>query len=270
MYINDILEAVPTKEKERVKTKLNIGNATSKGQVTTANRAQTPTDIPIQNQTRAQTRQAQMNVPGGAAQAMSDFMNRTADVTDEIPGDAPTPDVEFGLAEPEPPEPTTLPVVQSQAVTSTEFKNQLKKLRIKWHKINNLPGYAIEQIRGAFRPLFNSVLGAELENISVTTTLDRQTSDSDLKSLIGWLGKYAIKDDNFNLEAFDIHPDVYNISNAYVYSLRDASFLILEEQLMGNTNYYIYTAKGRGTELSGEPNDVQQLNDLNDLPDLGI
>ncbi len=246
-----------TKTKDKTDTSIELGDPTSKGElITPSGDDSTPTSankLPGKKRTKAQTAAdiSQIDMPQGAGDVMSDFMSRHADVTDTIPDDDIVAhsafDTDDDIGVPEPTEPTTLPVTISQELSSEGFQPD-----INWHEVRNLPGYALQQIRGAFRPLFNQMMNAELEDVSVATTLDPQTSMDDMKSLIGFIGQHGIKEDNFSLEAFDIDPTQYNIKNAYIYDFDNFRFLLLEEELNGQINYYVYSAAGRGTSLGSD------------------
>ncbi len=198
------------------------------------------TKVSTKTVSKDKTATMQPNMPTGAGDVMRSFMNKTADVTDVIPGtdaaaatddEVNTPPAEFGTPEPKPPG-------QDVAVISKEVA--LDQYNVNWHEVKNLPGYAVQQIRGAFRPLFKNVLGAELEEVSVATSIDPENSKKNMKRLIGYIGKHGEKLDDFNLEAFDIDPEQYKITKAYVYNLGGASFFVMEEKMMGEKNYYVY------------------------------
>ena len=264
MRAYELFELVKTKTKTKVKTSIDIklDDPTSKGELTTpSSDVKSPSiskKLPGKKRTKAQTVSdvSQMDMPQGAGEVMSDFLSKTADITDEIPDDdivaysAFDNDPELGQSTPV--EPTTLPATVSKELSAEGFQ-----LDISWHEIRNLPGYALQQIRGAFRPLFRDMMNAELEDVSVSTTLDPQTSMDDIKSLIGFIGRHGIKEDNFQLEAFDIDPKQYNIKNAYIYDLNNFRFLLLEEELDGQINYYVYSSAGRGTSLGSNDQPAQ-------------
>ena len=201
---------------------VNFSDPTSKGELSTA-RKKTSVSLPGQKKSSQQTRSTRFQTPPDADMAFNSFMNQVGDVTDPVDvniDNTPdnTPD-DFG-AEPVPTEPDNLP-----ATISTDVDTLGGELDINWHEVRSLPGYAIEQIRGAFRPLFQHLTGAELEDITVATTLDPSTSMEEMQQLIGGLDHHGIKEDNFSLEAFDIDPEIYHISQAYIYDMGGQRYL---------------------------------------------
>ncbi len=227
------------KKKTKTKTKttpFDFEDPTSKGELSTSKKqADVPTDIPGTTQTQQQSQNIGAELPQGAGDVMGQFAQNVGDVTDEIPND------EIGMPEPEPVEPTTLPATVSKAVSADGT------IDVNWHELRNLPGYAIKQIRGAFRPLFQSIIDAELEDIQVSTTLDPSMSKAQIKALVGHIAKFGTKRDTFNLEAFDIDPEIYNVEKAYVYYLNGYNFLIMQENMMGKKNWYVYSGPAKSS-----------------------
>ena len=252
-YINILLE---NQTKIKQKTGLDMPFAeppTSKGELTKSEPTSV-SDLPGKKSSKSKSKTTQYKTPSGSTDVMRQFIDRVGDVDDEVEIDSPTDDSDFDQTTIEPVEPENLPTVISKAVARTD-----QDLDVNWHKLSNLPGYAIKQIRGAFRPLFRSIMNVELEDVSVATTLDPSTNALDMKKLIGAIGKSGIRDDNFSLKAFDIDPENYQIENAYVYNMGGWAFLILKENLMGTTNFYVYAGPGRGTDLdnSGSPKELK-------------
>lgn len=255
-HINTIIELneAPVKpSKEKVKTKVDFADPTSKGQVAKATQK---VDLPGAQRTSAQTAQdvSRAQMPTGAGEVMGRFMQMVGDIEDPVqvarPAPAPTPTPTPTPGIPEPKIPTTLPALISQAVA---VKKEYKPMAdINWHKISDLPGYAVSQIRGAFRPLFHHLTGRQLEEINVATTLT--SGKQSIKELVGFLAKNGRKDDSFSLEAFDIDPDLYHVNRAYLYNWGGHNWFIMEERLMGMQNWYIYAAPEKepkyGTEIA--------------------
>lgn len=232
MKYREIKEAKPklrTKTKTKPTLDFNLQQPTSQGDLTkyepkAKSAAKAKIDTKAVSKSKTATMQPQLD-PTSSTDVMRSFMNKTANVTDPVDVDQ-----TYGYDEPET---TTLPAVISRDVALDQYN-------INWHEVRNLPGYAVEQIRGAFRPLFKNILGAELEEVTVATSIDPENSKKNIKRLIGYIGKHGKKLDDFNLEAFDIDPEKYKITKAFVYTLGNTSFFIIEERMMGEKNYYIY------------------------------
>lgn len=234
MKYREIKEADPkTKTKTKTKTKptldFDLQYPTSQGDLTkyepkTKNVSKAKVDTTTVSKDKTVSMQPQLD-PTASTDIMRSFMNKTADVTDPVDVDS--------TFQPEPTEPTTMPALISREVALDQYN-------INWHDVKNLPGYAVQQIRGAFRPLFKNILGAELEEVTVATTIDPENSKKNMKRLIGYIGKHGKKLDDFNLEAFDIDPEKYKITKALVYTLGNTTFFVIEERMMGEKNYYIY------------------------------
>lgn len=239
-------------------TKINFDNPTSKGSLSTNNpEKKLPGKVKSKRQSRASM--TDVNLPRGSGNVMRDFMNQTADITDPV--DVPNPedhDVDYvDVGRPEPKTPGTDVATISKALANIEDDVELN-----WHELRNLPGYAIEQIRGAFRPLFNEFMDAQLEDIKVVTTLDGSIDKDDLRSFMGYLSIHGTKYDDFDLEAFGIDPRMYHVEKAYLYYLNGFNFLLMQEKLMGMRNWYIYTAPakhGRGSEIENDGDKPKQL-----------
>lgn len=234
----EIITEVEKKTKTKTKTTpFDFEDPTSKGELSTSRpKADVSTEIPGKTSSRQQSQNIGAELPQGAGDVMGQFMQNVGDVTDEIPND------EVGMPEPEEPvEPTTLPATISKALSAD------KTIDVNWHELRNLPGYAIEQIRGAFRPLFRSIIDAELEDIQVSTTLDPSMSKDQMKALIGHISNFGTKLDTFNLEAFGIDPEIYNVEKAYVYYLNGYNFLMMQENMMGQKNWYVYSGPAKSS-----------------------
>ncbi len=234
MKYSEIKEAGP-KTKIKTKTKptldFNLQSPTSQGELTkhepkAKSAAKAKVDTKAVSKAKTATMQPQLE-PTASTDIMRSFMNKVADVTDPVDVDQ-----TYGYDEPEP-ETTTLPAVISRDVALDQYN-------ISWHEVRNLPGYAVEQIRGAFRPLFKNILGADLEEVTVATSIDPENSKKNMKRLIGYIGQHGKKLDDFNLEAFDIDPEQYKITKAFVYNMDNAAFFVIEERMMGEKNYYVY------------------------------
>jgi len=234
---------------------MNFSDPTSKGDLSTTSNKSSKEIPSLPGKQNPKTQSVNIDIPNGSSDVMRNFMDKTKNIKDTVKIPADNKNHKYDISDyeledevndvPEPNTTENLPAVINKALSTKEFEPE-----ITWHQLKNLPGYAIERIRGAFRPLFKSIMGAPLENVSVTTTLDKSTNKEDIKNLIGYIGNYGIKDDSFSLEAFDIDPKQYKIEKAYKYSLNGITFLILKENLMGNKNYYIYAAPGRETRLN--------------------
>lgn len=258
MRISDIIKEAPKRQKPKSKarpvdyaepdsTKVHFDKPTSKGELTRATvkpKTSTLSKLPGTKSKGA----PHIAAPAGSAEAMRQFMNQTRDVTDEIPDtdlnmaydDEVAVDTEIGI---DPKDPETLPAVISTDLDTIGGEVALKDINLNWIEVRTLPGYAIQQIRGAFRPLFQHLTNAALEDISVAASFDPKTSLTDMKLFISWLDENGIKEDNFSLEAFNINPEEYHITQAYVYTVGDDRFLVLQESMGGMDNMYIYTAK---------------------------
>jgi len=224
-----------------VDTDIRFDDPTSKGDVGTYTEPEKEKtsepinkELPGKKRSRTDThaKMADVNMPGGAPGVMRNFMNRTAGVTDTVD----VPD-DFGIPEPQPP--GTEVATISTALTQYDDSPQLN-----WHELKHLPGYAIEQIRGAFRPLFKEFMDVQLEDVSVVTTLDGSIDKDDLRSFMGFLGSHGKKYDDFDLEAFGIDREEYHVEKAYMYHYNGFNFLLMQEKLMGIRNWYIYAGPG--------------------------
>lgn len=164
--------------------------------------------------------------------AAGDVMRR---VRDQIPIDVDDDDFgAFGAGGEEPPEHTTLPA------TTGGLPAVLGSLN--WHAVTSLPGYRMWI--GYFKDLFNNVFGMDEKKIKVATSLT--SSEDDMKNLMGYIHKHGNKQDDFELEMFNLPREMFHISQGYVYHLDGDAFLVLEEKLGQSTNYYVYTAPNEG------------------------
>lgn len=237
-----------------------LGVATSKGEVEP--HVEPEKELPGRTRSRAQSRITAVELPHGSADVMRDFMARTADVTDPVDVPDYHDDVAGAVPDPEPKTPGKEVYKPGTTVANlnTALVDIANDIDLNWHEIKNLPGYAIEQIRGAFRPLFNEFMDAELENIKVVTTLDGSIDKDDLRSFMGYLGTHGTKYDDFDLEAFGIDPEMYKVEKAYLYYLNGFNFLLMQEKLMGMRNWYIYAGPAKyKPELEGDGDKPKQL-----------
>ncbi len=245
-----------TKLKDKVKTDLGFEDPTSKGDLAKPSDAKPKTSVDLRSQTRAQTRTAASSAR--TTGAMPDLMSRVMDMglTDDVPG----VDQTFGIDDPTPPVPENLPAVvplHDLPMAMGADPEVGFEPKIVWHDLRNLPGYALQQIRGAFRPLFRDVLGAELEELKVSTNIMPPgaggTGMRSMRAMIGYLGRMG-QIENIDLEHFDIDPEVYHVGRAYVIDCEGNKFLVMRETHMGQDEiYYVYAAegKGRGTAIAG-------------------
>ena len=257
MKYREIREEPKTKTKTKTKTRtkspldLNLQRATSQGELTkyepkSKTAAKAKVDTKSVSKAKTATMQPTLD-PTSSADIMRSFMNKTANITDPVDVDQ-----THGYDDPETTT-TTLPAVISRDVALDQYN-------INWHDVKNLPGYAMQQIRGAFRPLFKNILGSELEEVTVATSIDPENSKKNMKRLIGYIAKHGKKLDDFNLEAFDIDPKQYKITKALVYNLGGTAFFIIEERMMGEKNYYIYAGpeKEDYEKITHRPDDNSQ------------
>ncbi len=231
-------------------TDIKFADPMSKGELSTG--AQTGTsaataELPGQTKTRQQSQTVGADMPQGSADVMRQFMQQVGDVTDPVDVPAHDTPTDTPIGAPDPQEPTTLPATVSKALSMDG-----PTIDISWHELRNLPGYAIEKIRGAFRPLFQSIMDAELEDIKVSTTLDPSMGRDEMKELIGHLAHHGTKLDDFDLEAFGIDPEQYKVEKAYVYYLNGYNFLMIQEKLMGDRNWYVYSAPAKSSPYIGQ------------------
>ena len=236
-------------------TDVKFSDPTSKGEVSSSRKSSDVGELPGKTRSaqnsRAQASQA--DLPRGAGGVMRDFMNRTTNITDPVHVDEPV-DYDIGVPEPRPP--------GQEVTTIGTALADLEDVEINWHELRHLPGYAIQQIRGAFRPLFNEFFNAELEDIKVVTTLDGSIDKQDLRAFMGFLSARGEKYDDFDLEAFGIDRNTYHVEKAYLYHFSGYNFLLMQENLMGQRNWYIYTAPGYPpdkSELTGGQEDLKQI-----------
>ena len=244
LVLSGITEAkAPSKPKTT--TKIDLDSPMSKGEVS---KAAKPNVSKVKS--KSSTSSTNFTSPTGASDIMKKFMNNTTGTTDTVNisheiemGD--TDDVPVGVDPTPKPPGTSLAIPKQDLVKFNDLYNE-----VPWHQLKNTPGYRIMQIRGAFRPLFKQKIGAELEDVIVSTTLDPSMSEETMKHLIGYISKYGQKDDEFELEAFGIDPREYKIEKAFVYNFEGMKFLILKERMYGRIQYYVYSAKsGSGSSI---------------------
>jgi hypothetical protein len=253
-----------TKLKDKVATDLKFDDPPSKGELAKPTEAKPKTSVDLRSQNRAQTRRAATTAR--VTGAMPELMNRVMDMdlTDDVPG----VDQTFGFDEPTPPTPENLPAtipLHDLPMVMGEDPEVGFEPKITWHELRNLPGYMLQQIRGAFRPLFRDLLGAELEELKVSTNImppgQGGTGMRSMRAMIGYLGRMG-QTENIDLEHFDIDPEVYHVGRAYVIDCEGNKFLVMRETHMGQDEiYYVYAAegKGRGTTLTGPTNDTKRI-----------
>jgi len=125
---------------------------------------------------------------------------------------------------------------------------QKEGINVKWHEIRHLPGYTIQQIRGAFRPLFQQYMDNELEDVEVATTLT--SPEHEVQKLVRHVASGGQTIHNFSLEAFGIDPEMYNIETSYIIRATDGmSYFIMREKLGPKMNFYVYRGKTRDSKL---------------------
>ena len=251
-------------------TDIHFDEPSSKGEVGAYNEPEkekrsTKKDLPGKKRSKADSRRqaSQADLPQGAGDVMRDFMNRTQGVTDTVAVPADYDDLDNWdvdvPVEPKPPGQEVATIGQEVATISTALANIDDDIELNWHQLKHLPGYALEQIRGAFRPLFREFMNVELEDVTVVTTLDGSIEKDDLRSFMGFLSANGEKFDEFDLEAFGIDRDTYHVEKAYMYHYNGFNFLLMQEKLQNMRNWYIYAGPAtRGTELTG-PEDVPQI-----------
>lgn len=191
-----------------------------------------------------------------ASDAMRSFMDMTKGTTDTIPdSDIDTDfdylnDLEAPAPIPEPTVPDNLPAkISKDAIHLDGGKFEHPDIEVHWHNVSDLPGYAIEQIRGAFRPLLKFFTGNQLEDLRMAATTDGSTSLSTMKQAIGYIAKYGEKIDEANINMDGI-PN-YEINNAIIYHLDDKVYLVAKETFQGQENYYIYEGDRNMSQLTG-------------------
>lgn len=179
--------------------------------------------------------------PDKAADTMRQFIDITQGTTDTVDID----DIDFDIGDtvdaPTPVPPTTpenLPVKISSDVLDVNGDYEDPKIDIYWHDIKDLPGYAINQIRGSFRPLLNSLMGNELEDLRLAATTDGSNSFSTMKKAISYIEKNGIKVDEVSLDIPGL--DDYKVDKAIVYHLDKKIYIIALETFHGQQNLYIY------------------------------
>lgn len=213
---------------------------------------QKPETPPPTPQERAATRDAtrrqaaRAQLPQGASDVMRQFIDAVGEVPEDDVDIADLTDVENPLVtpiEPEPTEPQTLPDIIRKAVWDPHGNVDIEiEIRLDWMQVTDLPGYQIAQIRHAFGQFFNNLMGIprSLAGLKVATTLTG-TRLSQIQQFIGYLGRHGVKDDDFSLEAFGIDPEMYQVTQSYVYYLDGKVYYIMAENLMGTENYYVYS-----------------------------
>lgn len=262
---NDPKRFTQTQTKTKNDFDISFEDPTSKGDLSTIGKSKSDKlSDPINLGTKLspeQSRKTPLRVDlSKGSDVFNKFMDQTKNITDIMP-DPEHKDTNIGF-EPSKPvirNPDNLPAVINQDLIDLNATANDPAMNIKWEQVKDLPGYAIQQIRGAFRPLFRGLFNTELEKIWVATTL--KSDDLGIKNMIGYIGKHGIKDDSFSLEAFNIDPKMYLVEQAHLYSWNGVSYLIIKENLMGMTNYYIYAGPGRGTSLSGSSSSMKQITD---------
>lgn len=252
-----------TKLKDKVKTDLGFEDPTTKGDLTRPAETKPKTSVDLRSQTRTQTRQAASTAR--MTGAMPNIMSRVMDM--DLTDDVPDVDQTFGIDDPPPPPvPENLPAVvplHDLPMAMGADPDVGFEPKIVWHELRNLPGYMLRQIRGAFRPLFRDLLGAELEELKVSTNIMPPgaggTGMRSMRAMIGYLGRLG-QTENVDLEHFDIDSEIYNVGRAYVIDCEGNKFLVMRETHMGQDEiYYVYAAegKGRGTAITGP--DIQTI-----------
>jgi hypothetical protein len=264
-----ILEADDPKSK--VKTAeisgidFDVEDPTSKGDVAVSpeKTKREPVQIKAKSRNQARTAASAARIDPSAAETFRDFM-RNAPMDDrEI-------DFDFEDGMPDaPPEPQNLPAVVPLYDLPARIDDDVDvgfTPNISWYELRHLPGYFLSQIRGAFRPLFRDMLGADLEEIKVATNLIPQQSGGtgirSLRALIGYLGRHGVNDGDIALEAFGIDPEMYHVDRAYVIDCDGHKFLVMRERRGGiEESYYVYVAegKGRGTKIASDNNTTARI-----------
>lgn len=234
-----------------------FGDPTSKGSVAAASKEKTRTpsdaqfdELPGNTKTADQTRATSFGMPQGAGDVMGKFMSNAADVTDTVDVDAPAYD--DVIPEPKPPGQDVATVGQALSMEGAD-------VNLNWHDVSALPGYAVEQIRGAFRPLFDSIISNQLEDIQVATTLGGDSSEDDFRNFIGFIGHHGQKRDDFSLEAFGLDPQEYHVSKAQIFYLNGFNFFIMKEKMMGQSNWYVYSGHAKDSPQLKSDDDLKQL-----------
>ena len=240
-------------------------SAYEKSDTSTANLAKIKTGTDVQKlagkkQTANQTARI---VPGvanklhrqqAAVSAAKEFLHSTQDITDKI-SDA---DIAAAMqaagidnvadvvgAVPTPP-PMTLklqPLALMRIVKDIANRHLKEEgINVKWHEIRHLPGYAIQQLRAAFRPLFQMYIDNELEDIEVATTLTSPLHE--IQKLVRHASLGGKKVENFSLEAFGIDPELFYIETAHIVRGNDGmTYFIMREKLGDKHNFYVYRGK---------------------------
>lgn len=249
-----------TKTDVKDKTKpLDMEMPTNKGSLSTSNKKSSadltkPTELgKTLSKDEVKKKLSNMRNPEGSAEAMRHAMDKIKDVTDTVPHDNDDVDTTVGVPEPKVVTPETLPAIISKGLTAKGDKEVKRKVDVNWMQLKQLPGYAIQQIRGAFRPLFDNIMNCNLEDINVVTNIGGLSSTGDIKQLAGYIAKYGIKDDSFSLEAFDIDPEIYHIEKAFVYNWEGVAYLLIEEHRGSAISWYVYAGPGRNTKINTAP-----------------
>lgn len=135
--------------------------------------------------------------------------------------------------------PTKVTVDNLPAVVSTDLMNMSNKsgesFNLTWHKLTNLPGYAVAQIRAYYRPLFKALGDSPMESFIISSTHDKTTSPGDMKKVAAAISNHGRKISEAHIDA----PHLQGYINAIIYEHNGVGYIVAEEEAFGLKGYYI-------------------------------
>jgi hypothetical protein len=246
------------------KSGVKFDDPTSKGQVATKGK-RTPgalSKIDAKSADRTRRAAASVDLPDTAFTAYSEFMDRMGDMPAADQGH----DDAYVYPDPEPVVRNALVPLNQMPARIVDADDPGFTPNIEWHEVRNTPGFRVPQVRAAFEPLFREMLGAPLSQIKVATDLMDQrmggTGHRSMRALVSYIENHGVRRDDFNLEAFGIDPEIYNVDHAYVVHCDGNAFLLMRELHGGaNPKYYVYVAEGTGggTYVGGPEDDPTRM-----------
>ena len=255
--------SAPLKDADPV-SGIKMGDATSKGELTTPNANRAP-DV-AGPRPGTVSRDGPARIRGGLDASHLNHLgallgNRElADMEADVPQIDPTV-----VPEPIPPTPENLPAVIQTAIARTDAEEPGRPVfNPEWNMVRNLPGYMAAPIRALGRMIFSQFTDTPIDQINVMAT--PINTDREVNMMAHWIRRYGIRDDEAEIDFSNIMPGY--TADIQLWNSEGYTFLLVKDQ-MGN---YIYSwPGGRGVHLDA-PVDNPRLNesDDSDIDDDGL
>lgn len=244
--------SAPHKDAEPV-SGIKMGDATSKGELTTPNANRAP-DV-AGPRPGTVSRDGPARIRGGLDASHLNHLGALLGNRDLADMEADVPQIDPTVVpEPIPPTPQNLPAVIQTAMARTDAEEPGRPVfNPEWNMVKNLPGYMANPIRALGRMIFSQFTDTPIDQINVMAT--PINTDREVNMMAHWIRRYGIRDDEAEIDFSNIMPGY--TADIQLWNSEGYTFLLVKDQ-MGN---YIYSwPGGRGVHLDA-PVDNPRLNE---------